>query len=80
MTHPPSAVVTAIREWANTQRQPVFVLKGIKSQRSRHPRWAELTSAARKAKHNVTDGEIIAAIDAVLTEHAAAPLVMALEV
>jgi hypothetical protein len=39
-----------------------------------------LVNVVRKAKFNAIDSEITAAIDAVLAEHAAAPLVMALEV
>lgn len=80
MSQPSPAIIQAIADWSNAQRQPVYLLRNIKAQRSRHQRWAELVKVARGAKPGVTDGEIIAAIDAVLTERTAAPLVLALEV
>ena len=78
------AFIQAVADWAATLRQPVYVLKNVKAQKTRHPRWAELAGIVRKAKFGATDSEITAAVDAVLqaeaAETAAHPPVLALEV
>lgn len=80
MSQPSPAIMQAIAKWADAQRQPVYLLRNIKAQRSRHQRWAELVKVARGAKPGVTDGEIIAAIEAVLAERTSALPVLVLEV
>lgn len=78
------AIIQAVADWAATLRQPVYVLKNVKAQKTRHPRWSELVNVVRKAKFNATDSEITAAVDAVLQAEAAAtaahPPVLVLEV
>lgn len=77
-------IIQAVTDWAATLRQPVYVLKNVKAQKTRHPRWSELVNVVRKAKFGATDSEITAAVDAVLqaeaAETAAHPPVLALEV
>lgn len=78
------AIVQAVTDWAATLRQPVYVLKNVKAQKTRHPRWSELVNVVRKAKFNAADSEITAAIDAVIqaeaADAAANPPVLVLEV
>jgi len=63
----------SVFDWIGTLSQPVYTLKELKNRRSRHPRWQEAVNAVRRGKFGATDGQVVAALDAVLARLTSAP-------